>query len=95
MLDAALVKKSVSLPIAMELGGIEVLKRFVEIGLGLAIVPEVAIAQEVEQGQLHAVHILGLPASCVVWIERRGQVRSAATSAFIQLIGYQLDHKKN
>ena len=78
----------------MELGGIEVVKRFVEIGLGLAIVPEVSVAQEVERGQLHAVHISGLPASRVGWIERRGRMRFAVTSAFIQLIGDQLDHKK-
>ena len=78
----------------MELGGIEVLKRFVEIGLGLAIVPEVAIAQEVEWGQFHAVHISELPASRVGLIERRGRMRFAVTSAFIQLIGDQLDHKK-
>ena len=94
LLDAALVKEKVSPPIAMELGGIEVLKRFVEIGLGLAIVPEVAVAQEVERGQLHAVQISGLSASRVGWIERRGRMRSAATSAFIQLIENQLAHKK-
>ncbi len=94
LLDAALVKQSVSPPIAMELGGIEVLKRFVEIGLGLAIVPQVAVAQEVERGQLHTVHISGLPASRVGLIERRGRMRSAATNAFIQLIEDQLAHKK-
>ena len=94
LLDSALIKESVSPPIAMELGGIEVLKRFVEIGLGLAIVPQVAVAQEVKRCQLHAVKISGLPASRVGWIERRGRMRSAATSAFIQLIGDQLDHKK-
>ena len=66
LLDVSLVKESVSPPIAMELGGIEVLKRFVEIGLGLAIIPQVAVAQEVKRGQLRAVQISGLPASRVV-----------------------------
>ena len=94
LLDVALVKENVSPPIAMELGGIEVLKRFVEIGLGLAIVPQVAVAQEVKRGQLHAVQVSGLPASPVGWIVRRGRMRSAATNAFIQLIEYQLAHKK-
>ena len=94
LLDVALLKENVSPPIAMELGGIEVLKRFVEIGLGLAIVPQVAIAQEVKRGQLHAVQVSGLPASPVGWIVRRGRMRSAATNAFIQLIEYQLAHKK-
>ena len=38
LLDAALVKGRVCPSIAMELGGIEVLKRFVEIGLWLAVI---------------------------------------------------------
>jgi len=59
LLDIALVKESVSQPIAMELGGIELLKQFVEIGLGLAIVPQVAVAQKDKRGRLHAVHISG------------------------------------
>ena len=94
LLDAALVKGRVCPPIAMELGGIEVLKRFVEIGLGLAVVPQVAIAAEVERGQLHAIRLTGLPASRVGWIERRGRVRSAAASAFIELIEAQLANGK-
>ena len=94
LLDAALVKGRVCPAIAMELGGIEVLKRFVEIGLGLAVVPEVAIAAEVERGQLHAIRLTGLPASRVGWIERRGRVRSAAACAFIELIEAQLANRK-
>tara|TARA_B100000676_G_scaffold238540_1_gene238947 strand:- start:129 stop:482 length:354 start_codon:yes stop_codon:yes gene_type:complete len=94
LLDAALVKGGVCPAIAMELGGIEVLKRFVEIGLGLAVVPQVAIAAEVERGQLHAIRLTGLPASRVGWIERRGRVRSAAASAFIELIEAQLANGK-
>ena len=94
LLDAALVKGRVCPSIAMELGGIEVLKRFVEIGLGLAVVPQVAIAAEVERGQLHAIRLTGLPASRVGWIERRGRVRSAAASAFIELIEAQLANGK-
>ena len=94
LLDAALVKGHVCPLIAMELGGIEVLKRFVEIGLGLAVVPQVAIAAEVERGQLHAIRLTGLPASRVGWIERRGRMRSAAASAFIELIEAQLANRK-
>lgn len=94
LLEAAFVEGGMCPLVAMELGGIEVLKRFVEIGLGIAIVPQVAVAQEVERGQLHAVQITGLPASRVGWIERRGRVRSAAASAFVQLIEAQLAKKR-
>ena len=94
MLDAALVKESVSLPIAIELGGIEVLKLFVDISLGIAIVLEVSIAQQVERSKLHVAHISELPTSRVGLIERRGRMHFAVTSAFIQLIEDQQDHKK-
>jgi DNA-binding transcriptional LysR family regulator len=90
LLDAALSERDVHPQIAMELGGIEVLKRFVEIGLGLAIVPQIAVVGEVERGQLHAVEVAGLPAGEVGLIERRGRLRSAAASAFVELIESQL-----
>ena len=76
------------------LGSIEVLKRFVEIGLGVAIVPQVAVEAEVERGSLRAVQVDGLSTGQVGIIERRHRRRSAAAAAFIELIQQQLAGKK-
>ena len=43
--------------VAMNLGSIEVMKRFVAIGLGLAIVPRVAVGNGVRAGQVVAIPI--------------------------------------
>lgn len=94
LLDAALAERQLQPQIAMELGSIEVLKRFVEIGLGIAIVPRVAIDVEVERGSLCAVRVDGLRAGQVGTIERRHRRPSAAAAAFIELIQAQLAGKK-
>jgi DNA-binding transcriptional LysR family regulator len=72
--------------VAMNLGSIEVMKRFVAIGLGLAIVPRVAVADEVRTGQVVAIPIQGLPIRKIGLVERIGKRRSAATTAFLQLL---------
>src|SRR5207247_11102637 len=61
LLEAAFQQAGVPMRVAMNLGNIEVIKRFVAIGLGLAIVPRVAVADEVCAGQVVAVSIHGLP----------------------------------
>jgi len=72
--------------VAMHLGNIEVIKRFVAIGLGLAIVPRVAVTDEVRAGQVVAVSIHGLPVREIGLVERIGKRRSAAAIAFLQLL---------
>lgn len=94
LLDDALSARELHPQIAMELGSIEVLKRFVEIGLGVAIVPQVAVEAEVERGSLRAVQVDGLSTGQVGIIERRHRRRSAAAAAFIELIQQQLAGKK-
>src|SRR5215471_15876437 len=72
--------------VAMNLGSIEVMKRFVAIGLGLAIVPRVAVVNEVRTGQVVAVPIHGLPVREIGLVESTGKRRSAAATAFLQLL---------
>lgn len=43
--------------VAMELASIEVIKRFVQLGLGVSIVPEVAVREEVAAGALAALPV--------------------------------------
>jgi DNA-binding transcriptional LysR family regulator len=72
--------------VAMNLGSIDVMKRFVEIGLGVAIVPRVAVAEETRQGRLVAVTIADLPAREIGLVERQDKRRSPAAVAFLHLL---------
>jgi DNA-binding transcriptional LysR family regulator len=59
--EAAFQQAGVPMQVAMNLGSIEVIKWFVAIGLGLAIVPHVVVMDEVRTGQVVAIPIHGLP----------------------------------
>ena len=56
-LDRVLRRKKVTVRYVMELDNIETIKRVVEMGAGLAIVPEPTIKQEVKNRTLHALQI--------------------------------------
>lgn len=70
----------------MNLGSMEVIKRFVEIGLGVAIVPRVAVAEEVQQGRLAALPVEDLPAREIGLVERKDTRRSPPAVAFLHLL---------
>lgn len=70
----------------MNLGGIEVIKRFVEIGLGIALVPQVTVSREVEEGRLVVVQVRKLPPRSIGLVEHRGRRRAPATEAFLELL---------
>jgi len=72
--------------VAMELGSIEVIKRFVEIGLGVALAPEVAICEEVAAGRLLAVPLKGAPVRQVGVIRRVGSHFSPAARVFLDFL---------
>ncbi len=77
--------------VTMELGSIEVIKRFVEIGLGVAIVPEVAVRDEVTSGRLTALRVTGLPARQVGMVRREGGHLSRAAAAFLRFLEMHLE----
>lgn len=60
LLDARFRACGVTPRVTMEMSSVEVLKRLVELGFGVTIVPEVAAAREVAQGSLCAVPVHGL-----------------------------------
>src|SRR5262245_13118292 len=86
LLEVAFQQAGVPMQVAMNLGNIEVIKRFVAIGLGLAIVPRVAVMDEVRAGRIVAVSIHGLAVREIGLVERTGKRRSAAATAFLQLL---------
>jgi DNA-binding transcriptional LysR family regulator len=94
LLDAAFAERDLNPQVVMDLGGIEVMKRFAEIGLGVALVPQVAVLEEVERGRLHALQVRGLALRQVGIVERKGRTRSPAVAAFVELLQDQLAKKK-
>jgi DNA-binding transcriptional LysR family regulator len=86
LLEEVCRQEQVELNPAMDLGSIEVLKRFVEIGMGLALVPQVAVAEEIQAGRLQAIEVRGLPRRAVGLVEHRGRRRSPVVAVFVELL---------
>jgi DNA-binding transcriptional LysR family regulator len=94
LLEHAFRESGLHLEALMDLGSIEVIKRFVEIGFGVAVVPLVAVQREVSEGRLAAVPIQGLPARPVGIVTHRGRSLSAAALAFLELLKNKLSGKE-
>ena len=94
LLDEVFQREGLELQVEMNLVGIEIIKRYVEIGLGVALVPEVAVAEEVAAGKLHAVQVTGLAKRQIGLVEHRGRRRSRATEAFLELLQEFVDAGK-
>ena len=62
VLDTEFSRLGASPAVAMEMSSVEVLKKLVELGLGVSIVPAVAVRREVAAGVLRAVGLRGLSA---------------------------------
>jgi DNA-binding transcriptional LysR family regulator len=83
-LDRVLKRKNVGVRYVMELDNVETIKRVVEIGTGVAIIPEPSVKQEVKNRTLHVVQIsdetllrpLGI-------VHRQGKHFSPAVERFI------------
>ncbi|MBI1760096.1 MAG: LysR family transcriptional regulator [Acidobacteria bacterium] len=71
----------------MEFDNIETIKRSVEVGIGLSILPETAVVNEVKSGLLTKLDFSeGTFTRAVGIIHRRGRVFSAAARAFVQML---------
>lgn len=75
------------LNITLELATIETIKRFARKQVGIAFVPRMCVAEELERGVLATVPVRGLTYQRVIWASHlRGAVLSHATKAFITLL---------
>ena len=86
LLEQTLKEAGLLPQIVMEVGSIEVIKRYVEIGLGISIIPRFTAEQEIQAGKLHAARLDWLPACSVGFVQRRGGYLSPAASAFLELL---------
>ncbi len=86
-IDRILKKYQVTVKNVMEFDNIETIKRSVEAGNGISILPETVVASEVRNQQLVALKFLdGTFTRSVGIIHRKGKVFSAAASEFIELV---------
>ncbi len=88
LVDNALRAAGLPVAPAMELDNMEATKKMVEVGLGIAMLPRVAVAQEVARGELREIKVkkLTMPRREVALIYRRGRPLSRAAKAFIKLL---------
>jgi DNA-binding transcriptional LysR family regulator len=72
----------------MELDNMEATKKMVEKGLGIAILPKVAVERELREGELRQVRVTGwtMPKREIALIYRRGRPLSRAGRAFVELL---------
>ena len=93
LMEETFQRADLDLQIAMNLGSVEVIKRFVEIGLGIALVPKVAVVEE-SASRLVAIPVRGLEPRHTGLVEHRGRRRSPSAQVFIAMLEEQLKGKK-
>jgi LysR family transcriptional regulator, transcriptional activator of the cysJI operon len=86
-IDRLLKEHQVTVNTVMEFDNIETIKRSVEVGIGLSILPETVVVNEVRNGALKQHDFVdGSFTRTVGLIHRKGKVFSAAARAFIQML---------
>jgi DNA-binding transcriptional LysR family regulator len=85
-LDQTLAQADLTPKTVMQVGSIEVIKRYVEIGLGVSVVPRLNVEHEVRAGRLHAIHLDWLPVSVVGIVQRRKGYLSPAARMFLDML---------
>jgi DNA-binding transcriptional LysR family regulator len=82
--DQILKEHKIEIDPVMEFDNIETVKRAVEIGAGIAIIPQATVQQEVRQGVLKSIHLRGNEFTRpLAIVHRRGRVLTPAMKKFI------------
>lgn len=86
-IDQILKRHQVAVNYVMEFDNIETIKRSVEVGIGVSILPETAVFNEVNSGMLVALNFKeGVFTRPIGIIHRKGKVFSAAAREFVNLL---------
>jgi DNA-binding transcriptional LysR family regulator len=86
-IDRILKQHKVEVNYMMEFDNIETIKRSVEVGIGVSILPETAVANEVRNKQLVALDFTeGVFTRSIGIIHRKGKVFSAAAREFVKML---------
>lgn len=82
------------LNITLELATVETIKRFVQLKIGLAFVPQMCVAEELERGTLASVPVEELSYFRTLWVtHRRGVTFSPAAAAFLDIMRQEAKDK--
>ena len=95
-IDGMLKAHRVQVEVVMEFDNVETIKRSVEVGSGLSILPATTVVNELRSGLLVAQEFVEGPfVRDVGVIHRRGRVPSAAAQEFVRmLVDYPLDERQ-
>jgi LysR family transcriptional regulator, transcriptional activator of the cysJI operon len=86
-IDRILKQQAVTVNYVMEMDNIETIKRSVEVGIGLSILPEASVVREVQNGMLVALEFTeGKFTRSLAIIHRRQKVFSQAAQKFLHLL---------
>jgi DNA-binding transcriptional LysR family regulator len=89
-IDRILKDHQVEVNTVMEFDNIETIKRSVEVGIGISILPETVVRNEVRSGMLMALNFTeGEFTRPVGIIHRKGKVFSAAAAEFVRMLTAQ------
>jgi len=88
LVDNALRQAGAPVSPAMELDNMEAAKKMVQEGLGIAMLPKVAVERELQQGELRQIRVRGMtmPRRQIALIYRRGRALSRSAQAFVRLL---------
>ncbi len=86
ILERTLTEHGVIANRSMDLGGIEVIKRFAEIDLGIGIVPGIAVVDEVKENRLHSFRLDWLPPTGIGILQRKNGYLSPASQFFLKML---------
>lgn len=86
LLEQMLAKTGVMPERVLELGSVEVIKRFAALKLGVSIIPAYTVETEMKAGQLYAIRLPWLPTRSVGVVQRRGRFLSPAGQMFLKLL---------
>jgi LysR family transcriptional regulator, transcriptional activator of the cysJI operon len=86
--DRLLSSAGVEEQVTLELDNVEAIKRMIEAGLGISMLPEVAVASEVEEGRLAALYLKDVPQANrrITLVYRKDKYITAAMRAFIAVL---------
>jgi len=92
-IDGKLAQFGLGNQVRMEVSTVEIIKRLVEVGMGISLLPEMAIAEELKSGRLRAARLQGVPLiRSMALVNRKGKYFSHALRAFVDdLLGYTED----
>ncbi len=85
--DSLLAEARVPVNIRLQCDNLEVMKKMVEVGLGVAFVPRLSVREEARRGTLCVIHIEGrrIPRSLAV-VHRSGRTLTRAQTALLDLL---------